>query len=324
MSTNKPAFFFSATQSVDDRLGDMFSFIWSSYAGLRELWWQVRGFKQEFPHLHIKDIEKKFLSGLPLPGGIDLKHMCLDSEWTKHEAEFSKWIVFEGCTLYEGWVEKVCSDVFSVDVDKQVKRLQFPEHLNNNGNRDGYIIAINKANENTSTLMLNEFFPTLKASKCNCWGDIDKYLTFYRFFKEVRNAFIHSEGLVSKKILDLHVEVVKIQNNNPSLFKHKFKLPTPILNSKIALDIQDCILFTRIIKKIICTFDAALSVSSSGELLLQKRLENLISNNSKWTNLPSDKTKLIQRVHRMLSASRIPEPVNLSNVMTWMKYKGLI
>ena len=99
MSQSHPSFFFSATQSVDDRLGDLFSFTWASYAGFRDLWWQVRSFKKEFPSLHIKEIEKKFLSGLLLPGGIDLNQMCLQTEWTQHESEFAKWLLFEACTV---------------------------------------------------------------------------------------------------------------------------------------------------------------------------------------------------------------------------------
>jgi hypothetical protein len=112
MPSSKPAFFFSSTQSVDDRLGDTFSFIWASFAGLRELWWQVRGFKAEFPDLHINQIRQKFVSGLPLPGGIDFDRMFLSKDWHVHEQEFAKWLLFEACTLYEGWAEKVCGDVF--------------------------------------------------------------------------------------------------------------------------------------------------------------------------------------------------------------------
>lgn len=114
MPSSKPAFFFSSTQSVDDRLGDVFSFTWASYAGLRELWWQVRGFRTQFPELHIAEIERKFLSGLPMPGGIDLQRMCINTDWNYHEQEFAKWILFESCTLYEGWAEKVCADIFTV------------------------------------------------------------------------------------------------------------------------------------------------------------------------------------------------------------------
>jgi hypothetical protein len=113
MPSSNPAFFFPATHSVDRRLGDTFGFIWASYAGLRELWWQVRGFRTQFPDLHIDEVKSKFLSGLNLPGGIDLRRTFLETEWLAHEGEFAKWILFESCTLYESWAEKVCSEIFS-------------------------------------------------------------------------------------------------------------------------------------------------------------------------------------------------------------------
>jgi len=325
MPSSKPAFFFSATQSVDNRLGDLFSFIWASYAGLRELWWQVRGFSKEFPAMHIKDVEKKFLSGLPQPGGIDFRQMFLDREWSRHEAEFSKWLLFEACTLYEGWAEKVCADVFpSKSAKSNAKQLQFPSGTTKTGKPDGYPVPIAEANSATSALMVAEFFPTLKASKLNCWPTVNDHLSAYRFFKECRNCFIHSDGLATQEILDLHTKVMAIQGKTPSPFKHPFSLPKPILNQRIALDLRDCSLLATLVRKLICTFDAALSVASKSETILEQRLRFLISNNPKWTNLPGDGAKQSQRIHRMLGASRIPEPTNLGSVMAWMQTKRLI
>lgn len=78
-------------------------------------------------------------------------------------------------------------------------------------------------------------------------------------------------------------------------------------------------------RKLICTFDAALSVGEASELLLERRLRGLTgAGSSKWTNLPGDPIKKAQRVHRMLAASRIPEPNSLANVMTWMQAKAII
>jgi hypothetical protein len=75
----------------------------------------------------------------------------------------------------------------------------------------------------------------------------------------------------------------------------------------------------------ICTFDAALSVAMASEQLLEQRLRGLIqSGASKWRTLPADPARREQRVHRMLAASRIPEPINFPNVMSWMQSKGLI
>jgi hypothetical protein len=93
------------------------------------------------------------------------------------------------------------------------------------------------------------------------------------------------------------------------------------------LDIKDCTLFAQqVVRKLICTFDASLSVAAPSELLLEKRLRLLIGAKAggKWTNLPADPVKKQQRVNRMLKASRIPAPVNLLNVMAWMQAKTII
>lgn len=325
MPSSKPSFFFSATQSVDDRLGDVFSFIWASYAGLREFWWQVRGFKNQFPKTHIKDIEKKFLSGLTLPGGIDINQLCLGTEWSAHEQEFAKLVIFETCTLYEGWAEKVCKDIFTSQAyERHAKALQFPTGKNKAGNLTGYQLAISAANATKSPLMVSEFLPSLKTSKLNCWADIESYLTAYRYFKECRNSYIHSDGSTTQEVIDWHAKLAAAQAAPVSPFRNNFSLRTQVLDEKIELDLKDCVLFATIARKIICTFDAALCVAGNSELILEQRLRRLIKTTPKWVNLPVDPTRRQRRIHRMLAASRIPEPVNFSNVMAWMQAKRII
>lgn len=325
MPSSKPSFFFASTQSVDDRLGDVFSFTWASYTGLRDLWWQVRGFQNEFPSLHIKEVEKKFLSGLPLHGGVDLKKICLETSWEEHEKEFAKWLLFDACTLYEGWAEKVCFDIFPpTQYEENAKRLQWPPGVWPYGRGNAFTAAIAAANSNSSALMITEFLPTLRKAKLNCLSEINENLAAYRYFKECRNNFIHSDGVVTQDIVDLRANVKSIQETTPSPFKHSFNLPNQIVDKKIELDIRDCILFATLVRKLICTLDAELCVAAQCEIILENRLKKIIAQSSKWQSLPADPKKKEQRVHRLLSASRIPEPVNFNNIMLWMQAKNLI
>jgi hypothetical protein len=87
---------------------------------------------------------------------------------------------------------------------------------------------------------------------------------------------------------------------------------------------KDVILFTRIVKHIISTFDAALCVSRQCESILETRLNSLIAKDIKWQSLPGDNTKRERRIDRMLSAARIPQPVSINQVDSWMVSKGLI
>jgi hypothetical protein len=324
MSASNPPFFFHSTQSVDNRLGDMFGFIWASYAGLRELWWQVRGFSDQFPELHIDQVKTKFLSGLPLPGGIDLARMCINREWTAHEQEFSKWVLFEACTLYEGWAEKVCSDLFPPkQADGHAKNLQFPTGINKAGKTTGYTIAIAAANASTSPLMVNGFFPVLKASKLNRWSTVEEHLVAYRFFKECRNSIIHSDGIADQELVDARATLAATQAGPSNPFRHHFTLPPLAVDSPITLNLKDCVLFATIVRLLICTFDAALCVSQASEAILEKRLLSVRSKGA-FTNLPGDALKREQRIKRMIAAAKIPVPANLSPVVQWMEQKGIV
>lgn len=326
MGTSSPSYFFTETQSVDKRFGDTFGFIWASYAGLRDLWWQVRGFSTQFPGLHINEVRAKFFSGLPLPGGVDLQRVCLKTEWSEHEEEFAKWVLFESCTLYENWAEKVCARLFpSGDAaERHAKSLQFPTGTTRAGRPRGYRLAVNAANASVSQLILKEFFPKLIASKFNRWSTIEDHLLAFRYFKECRNSIIHSDGVVSQDLLDLRSELMSAQANTPAPFRHPFSLPSATLDAPIVLHLKDCILFSTIVRFLICTFDAALCVSVNSEALLIERVRSFKSKNSALKNFPHDPAKRSQRFRRLLSAARIPEPVNLQNLEAWFRSKHVI
>lgn len=325
MSARNPPFFFQSTQSVDNRLGDMFGFIWASYAGLRELWWQVRGFRDQFPDLHIDQIKTKFLSGLPLPGGIDLARMCLNRDWKAHEQGFSKWILLEACTLYEGWAEKVCSDIFpTARADRHAKNLQFPTGTNRSGNPTGFSLAIVEANASTSPLMVAEFFPALKASRLNRWSTVEEHLIAYRFFKECRNSIIHSDGIVDQELVDARALLATAQTAPSKPFRHTFALPPLAIGSAIELNLKDCVLFASVVRLLICTFDAALSVSHASEGILEKRLRSIGKENNAFSALPVDPVRREQRIKRLIAAARVPVPVNPANVTRWMTQRGIV
>jgi len=326
MPSSKTPFLFTATQSVADQLGEMSSFLLANYTGLRELCWQVRGFQHAFPSVTVAEMKKKFLAGLPMPGGIDLKRTCIDTTWAEHERAFAKWLLFEVCSLYEGWAEKVCSDIFpSMRAEVNAKQLQFPASVRRNGTRTGYVVAVADANASRSTLIVQEFYPRLKAHPLNRWTKADEHLIAYRLFKECRNALIHSDGTTTQEVVDYHSRVMTLQSATPKPFRHLFTMPLPVLGQPIQLVLRDCILLGTVVHRLIVTFDAALSVSSRCESILANRLRAVVAaDKSKWRLLPIDPIRHAQRLHRLLAAAKIPEPRNIVNVEVWMKATGVL
>jgi hypothetical protein len=290
---SQQGYFFSATQSVSDEMGDMFSFTWSAYLGMRELWWQARGYAAVHPEIPAKAVEKKFTGGLPLPGGIDFKQMFLESAWEEHEKRIAKSILFEACTMYEGWLEEVCSQIMLDPKEgrKLADQLQFPAgRKNNKGQLSNFETAIASTKLTSSNIIKSQVYPGLRANKLNCWADFNDYLIAYRYFKEWRNSFIHSKGKVNDLIIENHALLSHVESITkipfaPS-FNHPFSLLLPKKDAPIPINLQDCKLFATLVLKMIVTLDAELAVHANCEHLLKERaVTHVGSQRSKWRNL---------------------------------------
>jgi len=312
--------FFIETQNINEQMGEFLNFTWASYAGLREMWWQVKGFKHCFPNINNKILKEKFLTGLDIPGGIDLEAVCLSQEWDEHVHHFSKSLIFEACTMYEAWAEKICEYVLPGD-EKARKSLQFPT---TNG-INGYMRVISKVNMNASDFIKNNFFGTVSTNKMNRWGRINDFLIMYRYFKEIRNSFIHGSGNVNQEIIDCYSEVNSILNLRGQLTKFPINLSQPILDSKIEISIRDSVIFYSYIKYIIITFDAALCISKSSEDYMCHRIGKYISSNKQHAyHIPHSTTKKERVVKKILSGSFFPFGSNLDAVVDWLVQRNLV
>ena len=328
--TSHNSYFFQATQSVSDDLGEMFSFTWASYLGLREMWWQVRGFKASYPELSHKQIENKFVGAVPLPGGIDFSKLMLKTSWEEHEQRFAKQILFEACTMYEGWLEAVCTRIFTAPKNAKnvADQLQFPKgHISQSKVWD-FSTGIAEINKNVSPLTRDHFFVSLKLNPLNCWDRFDDFITCYRYFKECRNSFIHSSGVANSRVIDAHSLLGQIEN--PFIpfahaFTHEFNLFKPEEGTRMRLDIHDCKLFATTVHRMIVTLDAAFSVNKACEEIIRDAVVRVVdSKKHKWNNLSASSNKRLAKVYGLLNAARLPKPVDIVSVDRWLTTQSLI
>ncbi|WP_340481446.1 hypothetical protein [Vibrio anguillarum] len=324
MYNNKPNQFFSISQSIDESLGNTLSFVFANYSAFRNMWSQVRTLETNQPDSYLADAHNLFYSDFSAPGGIDFNKICVGTEWHQHEQQYAKWIVQEACTLYEAWAEEICDIVLpsGCNPNAYVKALQFPNSVTSNGQLRGNQITVNKINDSKSTFLKAQFFPSLKVSKVNKWSDINAYLQVYRYFKECRNGFIHSGGLVTTDIQAHYQSVMALQVTS-SPFGRDYNLVPPVVGQPIVLNLRDCIQFASLVRHLIATFDAALSVSLQAEDEVIKKIRNELKRSPKW-NLPKDPAKRLNKVHRLLVAARVPEPMNINDVANWLKNKGVL
>ncbi|RYU63336.1 hypothetical protein ERW51_18620 [Aliivibrio finisterrensis] len=324
MYNNKPNQFFSISQSVDDSLGNTLSFVFANYSAFRNMWYQVRSLETDQPDHYLVEAHNLFYADFSSPGGVDFNKLCIDTEWHQHEQQYAKWIVQEACTLYEGWAEDVCELALPSGCNPRnyIKALQFPNGVNSKGQPQGYQITVNKVNDTKSGFLKDQFLPILKTSRMNKWSDIDSYLLVYRYFKECRNGFIHSGGLVTSDIQSLYQDVIALQTTN-SPFCRDFNLVPPVVGESIALNLRDCIQFASLVRHLIATFDAALSVGQRAEAEVLNKVRNELKRSPKW-NLPKDSVKRTKKIHRLLVAARVPEPTDINVLANWLKNEGVL
>jgi hypothetical protein len=325
-------YFFQATKSVSEELGNMFSFTWASYLGLRELWWQSRGYAGVHPELTPKQVERKFTGGLPLPGGIDFEELFLKMSWEEHERRIAKSMLFEACSMYEQWLEAVCSEMGLDDTMARTvaDQLQFPLGHTKNGKKYDYEVALNYLTLNRSTFIDAEFVPSLRKNKLNCLHHLSAYITAYRYFKECRNALIHSSGKVNDRIIANHLNLVqaqicaKIPYSLP--FNHEFSLNTARHGELIPIVLQDCKLFATIVQRIIVMLDAELALYKGCESIIKFRaMQVVMSDRSKWINLiGSNQKKQENRTKGLLATSGLPRAIDALNVYNWLKAEKIV
>ncbi|MBP1203961.1 hypothetical protein JOD97_001975 [Duganella sp. 1411] len=326
-------YFFKATKNVSDELGNMFSFSWASYLGLRELWWQSRGYASVHPELTAKQIEKKFTGGLPLPGGIDFEELFLKMSWAEHERRVAKSILFEACSMYEQWLEAVCSEMRLPSSRAKViaDQLQFPlGHTTGNGIPNDYQVALDYLKLHNSMVIGTEFLPNLRKNKLNCLHHLSSYITAYRYFKECRNSLIHSSGKVNARIIKYHLNLVLEQTfvNTPLAlpFNHEFSLTIAPEDDTIPLSIQDCKLFATVVQRIIVMLDAELAVYQGCEDIVKSRVGSIVkTDKSKWINLiGSNAKKQATRTNGLLAKSGLPKAVDALKVYNWLRAEKVV
>jgi hypothetical protein len=325
-------FFFNETKIVSEELGSMFSFTWASYLGLRELWWQTRGYARVHPELTPVQIEKKFTGGLPLPGGIDFKELFLEMEWEEHERRIAKSMLFEACTMYEQWLEAVCDEMgLPASRAKTIAdQLQFPLGHAPNGKVSDYQVALDYIKLHRSAFMESQFVPNLRGNKLNCRHQLSDYIGAYRFFKECRNSLIHSGGLANGRIEAYHLGLVQAQTfpRIPYVrtFNHDFSLAASREGERIPLSVQDCKLFATIVQRVIVTLDAELALYNGCENIVKKRtLPLATATKGRWIDLIGSNTKKqAARTKGLLSSTGLPIPVDAHQVYLWLKVHHIV
>lgn len=307
-----------STQAVSRRLGDLFNFAWTTAAALWNLRWQVKGFVEATGHADHYQLNDRFVKGSGITSA-DLISTCLNTTWHGQQEQFAKFVLFELCAIYEGWLDDVVPRaVPNSRVRDVIKSLQFPTRP---GNQYSLRQAIQVVNRRRSAVMKAEFFPILKSNPKNSWSNIEDLLVAYRYFKEVRNSLIHSGGFADVRVVDARNDLAAIPFLNLGL-KEALQLPPLAVGDRVNVGLRNVVGLSSIVHRLVVTLDAALAVSKSSERDFLKRFA--ASNKNPDVLSKTDTAKRLRHLKRMLGKAQVPRPSALSGTEALLVSEGLI
>lgn len=310
--------FFESSQTVTKRLAELFNFVWPAMAGLWNLRWQVHGYSEVTGRREIKDLHERFVAGSGVTSA-NLKVACLETTWHEQRAQFAKFVLFNLCALYEGWLEDVCPKVYSGRLaGKMVKALQCPVSA---GAGDSYQVAIAEANKVTSIALKHEFFPYISLHGKNSWATINDLLIVYRYFKLARNKLIHDGGVVDKALVDAATAFKSVPIQNVG-FKRPPSFDVPNEGDAIVLDVNDVAGLGNIVHRLIITFDAALCVSIKAEAHLLERMR--VAKKQFHQCLSLNPSRRHEQIQSFLGKANLPRPPVTARTTSLLRDNNLV
>jgi hypothetical protein len=310
--------FFEATQSVTFRMGELFNFAFSTAAALWNLRQQVQEFIETTGITDQYRLHDRFVAGSGVTSA-DLITSCIRMSWSQQQEQFAKFLLFELCALYEGWLDDVVPRcVSSRHVEQVEKDLQFPNRL---GGRRSFPNGLRIVNASRSRVMKDEFLPFLKAHPKNSWNHLDELLKAYRYFKEVRNAIIHSGGRASPQVISSLNDLIAVPFADLGL-KEPFSLRVPVRGQQVAVGFRNVTGLANVIHRLIVTFDAALAVSRGAEGDLLQRFAE--ANTNPHALSKKDPKRRQKGLLRMLGKGRLPRPPITLQLEALLLSRGLV
>jgi hypothetical protein len=316
---------FESTHSVTDRLGELCSFVWASTVGM----WHLRENVLDFVALTGERTEAEISDRFVIDTGVrsaDLRTTCIKWSWADFRENAAKILLFDLCSLFEAWLEATVGIAMPAGAtDKQtrnaIKGLQFPTTMGPAGPVDGFRFQLGKVTVDRSTYMENEAFPLLRTHRKNSWSMMEDLLRVYRYFKECRNALIHSGGLATQKAVEEFTNARPIREGDVGL-AGPMEMPVLLVNRRITLSLPDVVAFSSIVHRMIITMDAALSVSKGSEEYMVERIRQHVDSRKELPGVGSGKRS--GAIRSLARSAGVPVPTNEAALDTLLTFRGVI
>ena len=318
--------FLSSSTDSSHALTELFDFVWPTSAALWNFKWQANGFLAAYPQASEDELRSRFVLGSGVRG-VNVKRIATERTWADIQQWFSRVLLSEACSLFEGWVESALDELAVPPAIRKKgrnpldKKLQFPTEFDSAGKvTGGSAYAVEQVVGVTpSPIMMKCFQPIQLKNKKNSSSKIDNLLICYRVFKQARNDFVHHGGRASDKTISDYSNYA-VETPATLGVKEKPVLAQPIKGQVIKLSLRGVVGFSDVVLRLIATYDQLLTCSPCADIALKK----------KW--LEVHKGRVIvkaagaardKQIASLIKQCNLPNPSDLTALFNHLSAEGL-
>lgn len=267
--------FFKQSKSALDQITNLFTFTWGTSAAIWNLRWQYNGLKNEIGDTHGEQIiKKRFTDGADIDG-VNFQKFYSEMTWNDHKEELARYVLFLLFATYESWLDSLTS-IFDLNSENSIecftKGFQF---LSNKKNSYSFNINMKKYIKGDSAILKTLSDSYITTNKSKEIKNIDNYEIVYRLFKEIRNKFIHGNGIADADLVTIY-EKYRLLSKNDFGLKEKPMLNKIENGKRVVLDLRGIVGFSEVISRLIIHIDNRLMVNENFESIMAGYISEVI------------------------------------------------
>jgi hypothetical protein len=285
--------FFVASYNALANITDTYNTVWPIAVGLWNLRYQVKGIKAEFPTITEAQLAAKFSVGSGIHG-VNYKNAFEENTWENQQSNFA-WILLNSTIpIFEGWLESLRDTNFPT---LNVKAMQFPQQA---------ISEIRRLTTPESVVLKNSFYQIYSNKKWRSFAKLNNLLCCFRYFKEMRNCYMHNGRRADTKLVNAYNDFHPIATASDLDVSECPEHYVPVIDQLIKISLRGVVGLSFIVIKIISTVDSELLKSVQAEAEVISRFRKCPSFGR---TLKPDVTKANKQVSRYITQCGYVKPL---------------
>lgn len=272
--------FFRASKDALDRITAAFDFIHPLTASMRYARKKITELGTACESLSEEEMQQE-IDPEHKVHGVNYKRAFIDASWEVQE-ELLAWFLLNNLfAIHEGWIERIYDDVFQHyrTAAFSYNESTFSKNLEHTGLkmklRTYYCEPSRK-----SIALESAFFDKYKDASGLDFGKLDNYMLCYRFFKEMRNCYMHRNFTASQQLVEAYTAYLPVAVTTALDVSEVPVAYPPVLGQSVRISLRGVIGFSQIVQRIIVITDIHLLCAAAAEKeLIERKPTNWICRN---------------------------------------------